>query len=257
MDQVLELLHASELVQVDNPDDSYYLGTSAQLNELINAFESIDFDTSTTCATTWGWISDTGICLHQPFVGLLSIDELVKSFASATHPTIRTIRLVNPATCEETRTVFRYTPREWDFITDYLIMGSRRALKSATYDCVVNCTTKVKRNTSDNNSYIQLNWHDSTCQEIVDSNLTLALDKMDEWISAKRTVLVHCEKGISRSGACVLAYLMRTISGSTQDRTAIFDEAYTILITKRPIAKPNSGFLAQLRSFPSFVSRVG
>ncbi len=55
-------------------------------------------------------------------------------------------------------------------------------------------------------------------------------------------VLVHCMQGISRSASIVIAYLMTT-------RGLSFEEAAGIAMRARPIVKPNSGFVAQLRDF--------
>jgi predicted protein tyrosine phosphatase len=237
MQKVANLLHASELVQVDGTEDSYYLGTVRQISQLMG---------ENPMSSGWCWKSDSDICVRKrSLVAVANVDELIKYFTRAVNPVIRGIRVINSAT---SRVVLEYEPREWDLITTNLIMGSIDALKSAKYDCVVNCTTNVRRPESiADGRFVQLEWHDSRDQIIVDRHLEHALDKIDEWIDAKLTVLVHCEAGISRSGACVLAYLMRFNT---------FDRAYEILVEKRPIAKPNLGFLAQLRDkFDCMVGR--
>ncbi|EEP76045.1 predicted protein [Uncinocarpus reesii 1704] len=53
-------------------------------------------------------------------------------------------------------------------------------------------------------------------------------------------VLVHCIQGISRSGAIIVAYLMRYRALSYFDALAMARES-------RPIIKPNQGFALQLR----------
>jgi dual specificity phosphatase 12 len=53
-------------------------------------------------------------------------------------------------------------------------------------------------------------------------------------------VLVHCIQGISRSGAVVVAFLMRRLSLS-------YDAALEIAKVYRPIIAPNTGFSEQLR----------
>ena len=65
-----------------------------------------------------------------------------------------------------------------------------------------------------------------------------------EFITENRetNVLVHCVSGISRSGACVVAYVMK-IKGMS------YDEALEFVRTKRPMVHPNSGFQAQLRMY--------
>lgn len=53
-------------------------------------------------------------------------------------------------------------------------------------------------------------------------------------------VLVHCSQGISRSGAVITAYLMKTLSLD-------YDSALSRAQKYRPIVMPNSGFADQLR----------
>jgi len=55
-----------------------------------------------------------------------------------------------------------------------------------------------------------------------------------------RNVLVHCRQGVSRSGAVIIAYLMRMFSLE-------YDVALAIAQTSRSIIQPNSGFADQLR----------
>jgi hypothetical protein len=54
------------------------------------------------------------------------------------------------------------------------------------------------------------------------------------------TVLVHCLQGISRSGAIIVAYLMRT-------KSMDYDSALALARKSRSIIMPNSGFADQLR----------
>lgn len=53
-------------------------------------------------------------------------------------------------------------------------------------------------------------------------------------------VLVHCSQGISRSGAVITAYLMKTLSLD-------YDSALSRAQKYRPVVMPNSGFADQLR----------
>ena len=54
-------------------------------------------------------------------------------------------------------------------------------------------------------------------------------------------VLVHCQMGISRSVACVLAYLVLPTGGNLS-----LVNAWAYLRARRPVALPNAGFRAQL-----------
>ena len=55
-------------------------------------------------------------------------------------------------------------------------------------------------------------------------------------------VLVHCHAGVSRSSACVIAYLM-------QDKGLSFQDAFKYASSRRPIIFPNMGFQKQLHEF--------
>lgn len=54
------------------------------------------------------------------------------------------------------------------------------------------------------------------------------------------TVLVHCEAGVSRSAALVIAHVMQT-------QRLRFREAYRAVRTRRPHVMPNVGFASQLQ----------
>jgi len=56
------------------------------------------------------------------------------------------------------------------------------------------------------------------------------------------SVLVHCNAGISRSSTIVTAYIMKENGES-------LDSALELVKRARPIAKPNPGFMKQLRIF--------
>src|SRR5690242_8972505 len=60
--------------------------------------------------------------------------------------------------------------------------------------------------------------------------------------NANNRVLVHCAMGISRSSAIVLAWMMQTNGWS-------FEKSRDFVKAKRPVIKPNEGFLQQLKEF--------
>jgi protein-tyrosine phosphatase len=72
------------------------------------------------------------------------------------------------------------------------------------------------------------------------------MDSMVDWMSTALaeggTVLVNCIWGKSRSVACVVAFLMRTQGMTLELALAHVQE-------KRPVAKPNEGFMQQLRLY--------
>ncbi|KAH0956522.1 hypothetical protein HN011_002315 [Eciton burchellii] len=60
------------------------------------------------------------------------------------------------------------------------------------------------------------------------------------YICCKENILVHCNAGVSRSPAIVIAYLMIVIKMS-------YDEAYNKVKEARNCIRPNDGFIKQLR----------
>lgn len=69
-----------------------------------------------------------------------------------------------------------------------------------------------------------------------------AVEDIDSALRRGCNVLVHCQQGISRSAAIVIAYLIRK-------RGMSFDSAVTFVRQRRPCIKPNSGFVRCLREW--------
>lgn len=61
-------------------------------------------------------------------------------------------------------------------------------------------------------------------------------------VKKKANVLVHCNQGVSRSAALVMAYLIKS-QGCT------LKEAFFHVQSKRDVAQPNTGFMKQLIEF--------
>lgn len=71
--------------------------------------------------------------------------------------------------------------------------------------------------------------------------LRQALPFIDGALAGGGRVLVHCERGASRSVSVVCAHLMRASGG-----TLALADALDAVRAQRPCAQPNAGFLAQL-----------
>ncbi|KIJ13189.1 hypothetical protein PAXINDRAFT_13939 [Paxillus involutus ATCC 200175] len=61
-------------------------------------------------------------------------------------------------------------------------------------------------------------------------------------LSSGGNVLVHCQQGISRSPAIVIAYLIHNLGMS-------YDQAHALVKRRRPCINPNPGFVAALRAW--------
>jgi predicted protein tyrosine phosphatase len=90
---------------------------------------------------------------------------------------------------------------------------------------------------------LKLNLDDIDSQILnINNSLNITIDIMKQYINENKGVLVHCRAGVSRSASVVIAYLMKYYNMS-------FKDAYSYLITKRPIVNPNTGFITQLMNF--------
>eukprot|EP01130_Rhizamoeba_saxonica_P016839 TRINITY_DN785_c0_g2_i3.p2 TRINITY_DN785_c0_g2~~TRINITY_DN785_c0_g2_i3.p2 ORF type:complete len:110 (-),score=20.08 TRINITY_DN785_c0_g2_i3:637-966(-) len=58
-------------------------------------------------------------------------------------------------------------------------------------------------------------------------------------------ILVHCNRGISRSTTMVIAFLIRF-------KNMTYDDAIDLVLKSREIANPNPGFVIQLREYERF-----
>jgi hypothetical protein len=58
----------------------------------------------------------------------------------------------------------------------------------------------------------------------------------------KKGILIHCVMGVSRSASIVIAYLMKKYE-------VPFDAALKFVRSRRPIVKPNDGFIKQLKHY--------
>lgn len=103
---------------------------------------------------------------------------------------------------------------------------------------ILNCAHECSPLFPDEFQYYSINLYDNSTQD-----LTEAFDfgvKLLEEISKKgENILIHCVQGLSRSASIVIAYLM-----IHHKMTLI--EAYTLVKMRRPLVKPNPGFIVQL-----------
>ncbi len=226
-------LNENKLVQIDTAEDSYYFGKMEQISNMCQ-YETFD--------KGWSWLSDSDMCLKKKIVNAESIEHLLLNYQRV-HKDI-VWRIIS-----QDEIVYEYVKKDYNEIIPNLFMGSIEALKTCKiYDCIVNCTTNIKKpNHVTLENYFQLPWLDDRNQIIITNELNQALKTIHKWITIeKKVVLVHCEQGISRSGACVLAYLLEF--PISVDKVS-FETAYDFLISKRGCAKPNFGFQIQLQQW--------
>ncbi|KAI5120460.1 hypothetical protein M0805_008507 [Coniferiporia weirii] len=83
---------------------------------------------------------------------------------------------------------------------------------------------------------------DSAAPDLLAPHLDGAVRFIRERLNRGENVLVHCQQGISRSPAIVLAFLMR-------ERALSYDAALQVVKTRRKCIKPNEGFERTLRNW--------
>lgn len=71
---------------------------------------------------------------------------------------------------------------------------------------------------------------------------TQAFNFIDQSISEEGKVLIHCNAGVSRSAAILIAYLMKSQNLS-------YEAAWSLVKDKRPSINPNIGFIIQLKNY--------
>jgi len=69
-----------------------------------------------------------------------------------------------------------------------------------------------------------------------------ACKDIDKALRGGKNILVHCQQGVSRSAAIVIAYLIKYHGMS-------YDSAHAFVKRKRPCIKPNTGFVEALRAW--------
>ncbi|KIK68166.1 hypothetical protein GYMLUDRAFT_37006 [Collybiopsis luxurians FD-317 M1] len=69
-----------------------------------------------------------------------------------------------------------------------------------------------------------------------------ACNSIDRALRSGRNVLVHCQQGVSRSAAIVIAYLIRNHGMS-------YDAAFALVQRQRACVKPNPGFVNALKEW--------
>ena len=119
-------------------------------------------------------------------------------------------------------------------IIDNLYIGNSKSFINNNFDLIVNCTKEYEIPFSTNNTSMNIRISikddpyecDKFLSIINDSNV---LDIINDFITNKKTVLVHCSMGMQRSCALVTCYLIKYYSMD-------YIEAIKYIKSRRPIA---------------------
>ena len=126
------------------------------------------------------------------------------------------------------------------FISGYESAKNLDLLKSFSITHILNLAgeSKCPNQFSSSFTYSSLKMPDNPKIDIL-FFIYFAVEVIQQAISSKGKILVHCVKGTSRAAAVVLAYLI--LQGSTES------EAYSQLLAAQPNIDPNFGFVCQLK----------
>jgi protein-tyrosine phosphatase len=90
-------------------------------------------------------------------------------------------------------------------------------------------------------SYLNLDLAD-TPQEDITRVFDTCHQFIENALQNNGRVFVHCAQGVSRSASVLIMYLIKT-------RGISYDEAFELVRVRRPLIKPNLGFIEQLKMF--------
>lgn len=119
-------------------------------------------------------------------------------------------------------------------------------LKNNKINCVINLAKEIKNPNSTVIKYYHYKWMDIPEQSIYDDLKDIA-QQINQHLTKGHRILIHCQKGKSRSATAICAYLIY-IHKMTPS------QAIKLLQKKRPIVNPNGGFRSQLVTFYNYVS---
>lgn len=134
-------------------------------------------------------------------------------------------------------------------ITDTLYLSSfvgatEHNLTKFNISCVITVCKEVPKVDSKNIESIKLEVVDRPTESLA-RYFDFTADKINELANSKKSVLVHCVAGISRSATIVLAYLMKHLKMSLRD-------AHALVKSKRPFVSPDLFFLFLCINFRKF-----
>lgn len=128
------------------------------------------------------------------------------------------------------------------FIGDYRDASNVEFINKNNIKAIVNCASIICKNKFENNIN-DIKYLDLELNDCVNTDILSTFKNVFEFIGLHRAfghgVLVHCHAGKSRSSAIIIGYLMNNYRIS-------FSESYQIVLNRRPVIKPNQGFVNQL-----------
>jgi hypothetical protein len=135
------------------------------------------------------------------------------------------------------------TVNDCDLIIPNVYLGSEKArlnralLEKLGITHIVSLGTKSVRDSRIQNYEVQLT---DSVFEVLEPQFWNAIEFVNEALAEKGVVLIHCRKGISRSPALCIAFLM-------EKKKYTFEKAVELMTKRRPVVLVNPGFTNQLK----------
>uniref|UniRef100_A0A665T6P8 protein-serine/threonine phosphatase n=1 Tax=Echeneis naucrates TaxID=173247 RepID=A0A665T6P8_ECHNA len=132
-------------------------------------------------------------------------------------------------------------------IFDYLFLGSEwnaanfEELQKNNVGYILNVTREIDNFFPESFTYMNIRVYDVEATDLL-SHWTDTYNFIDMARRSGQAVLVHCKMGVSRSASTVIAYAMKY-------KQWPLDVALPYVSERRPIVKPNDGFMKQLQTY--------
>ena len=184
---------------------------------------------------TTRWLRSAGI---DPFILVGGFDEFARC-----HPYYCT----DAPACTEPERRLLFTNFPSIIVEDQLYLGradqaaSRCIIMALGVTHVVNVTREHPNAFPDELCYLRIDVDDETTENLL-REFSSTTQFITDALAGGGRILAHCNLGMSRSSTIVVAYLMHS-------RRCTLLDAYQFLKERRPIIRPNRGFLNQLSRF--------
>jgi protein-tyrosine phosphatase len=106
---------------------------------------------------------------------------------------------------------------------------------------VVNVTFEIPNFFPNMYDYLKIPIKDLSTSNVL-IHLHYACEYIEQALASGSAVLVHCQRGVSRSASVVIAYIMKS-------RRMPLIEAIKFVCKRRSCVRPNEGFVQQLVEF--------
>ncbi|XP_028271370.1 protein phosphatase Slingshot homolog 3 isoform X1 [Parambassis ranga] len=137
-------------------------------------------------------------------------------------------------------------------IFDYLYLGSEwnaanfEELQKNNVGYILNVTREIDNFFPESLTYMNIRVYDVEKTDLL-SHWTDTYNFINTARKSGQAVLVHCKMGVSRSASTVIAYAMKQYHWP-------LDVALAYVRDRRPVVKPNEGFMKQLQTYSGILS---